>query len=318
MHFEGEILDFSLARRDTLTRVIFVAAMAKSIVPSFFLYGEPPRSVGDRFLHIEALGDRSRPNDWNIRPHAHTALNHIFHLTSGGGAVRAETLDVRFATPCVILIPARVIHGFEFEDDTSGTVLTVSEAFLREQLVRDPELEGLFAAPVVFECRATQRDAAAIGRSLEQLSWELAWRAPGHAAAVESQFQSVLVALLRLDHRCREEASRARTRQAEMVARFRQLLEADFRSNKALACYARALNISASRLRAVCIEITHRSPLQLIQDRLLLEAKRMLLYTNMSISEAGYNLGFEDPAYFTRFFTKNTGISPRGFRAKPR
>ena len=288
----------------------------RNIVPSFFLYGEPPRRVEDHFLHIEALDDRSRPNNWNIRPHAHAALNHVFCLTAGGGAIHAESLDTRFRTPCSILIPARTIHAFEFDDDTSGTVLTVSETFLREQLVRDSEFGELFSAPCLLEFSLNNRDAQSIYASLQRLTLELAWRAPGHAAAVESQLQVILVALLRLDHRGRDEVKRAQNRQAELVARFRNLLESEFRTNKSLTHYARQLGISSSRLRTVCMEFTHRSPIQLLQDRELLEAKRALLYSNISVAEAGYQLGFDDPAYFTRFFTKHTGMSPREFRRR--
>jgi AraC family transcriptional activator of pobA len=286
------------------------------VVPSFFLYGEPPREVEDHFLHIEALDDRSRPNNWNIRPHAHAALNHVFYLTSGGGLINAESLARRFQTPCAILVPARVIHAFVFDADTSGSVLTVSETFLREQLLRESQLQSLFAAPDLFEFTPDNPEANLLRTSFEHLASELAWQAPGHAAAVESQLLSILVALLRLDHRAHGDRQLRRGRQAELVARFRQLLEADFHSNKPIEDYARALKISPSRLRAACVEVTDRSPLQLVQDRLLLEAKRLLLYSNMSIAEAGYYLGFDDPAYFTRFFTRATGLSPRGFRQR--
>jgi AraC family transcriptional regulator, transcriptional activator of pobA len=56
------------------------------------------------------------------------------------------------------------------------------------------------------------------------------------------------------------------------------------------------------------------SPLRLVQDRLMLEAKRALLYSNMTIAEVGYHLGFEDPAYFSRFFAKAEGLSPKRYR----
>jgi AraC family transcriptional activator of pobA len=52
----------------------------------------------------------------------------------------------------------------------------------------------------------------------------------------------------------------------------------------------------------------------LVQDRAILEAKRALLYSNMTVAEVGYYLGFDDPAYFSRFFAKAEGLSPRGFR----
>ena len=54
-------------------------------IPRFFLFGESPQSVGDRYLHLEALSDRSRPNNWNICAHAHTDLSHIFHIAGGSG-----------------------------------------------------------------------------------------------------------------------------------------------------------------------------------------------------------------------------------------
>jgi AraC family transcriptional activator of pobA len=56
--------------------------------------------------------------------------------------------------------------------------------------------------------------------------------------------------------------------------------------------------------------------MRLVHARQLLEAKRQLLYTNMSVSEIAYALGFEDSAYFTRFFTQRAGCSPRNFRMR--
>jgi len=290
--------------------------MQKHIVPSFFLYGEPPRDVEEHFLHVEALDDRSRPNNWNIRPHAHDNLNHMFLLTAGGGEVRAETLTQRFRAPCTILIPARIIHAFVFDNDTVGSVLTVSETFLREQLLREPQFDALFATPNLSEFTRGSREDELLRTSINLLASELAWQAPGHAIAVQSQLLTILVALLRLDRHQHGARRVGGGRQAELVARFRQLLETDFHSNKPIEDYARALKASPTRLRTACVDVTDRSPLQLVQDRLLLEAKRQLLYSNISVAEVGYYLGFDDPAYFTRFFTRGVGISPRGFRQR--
>ena len=68
-------------------------------VPVFFLYGEPRREVGPRFLHLETLAERSKPSDWNIRPHAHTDLNHVFFFTSGSGRGSADGASLAFSTP---------------------------------------------------------------------------------------------------------------------------------------------------------------------------------------------------------------------------
>ena len=83
-----------------------------SSVPAFYLYGEPRRAVDERFVHVEALIDRTRPSEWTIRPHVHPDLNHIFYVGTGGGAMRADAVTLHFAAPCLMLVPAGTVHGF--------------------------------------------------------------------------------------------------------------------------------------------------------------------------------------------------------------
>jgi AraC family transcriptional activator of pobA len=74
------------------------------------------------------------------------------------------------------------------------------------------------------------------------------------------------------------------------------------------------LHVSESRLRSTCLATTGQSPVQIIHARILLEAKRQLHYTDRAVREVAFALGFEDPAYFTRFFSRLSGVSPRLFR----
>lgn len=71
-----------------------------------------------------------------------------------------------------------------------------------------------------------------------------------------------------------------------------------------------------SQLRKACLSIAEQPPIKLVHARVLLEAKRQLLYTSKPISEIGYALGFDDPAYFTRFFSRRVGMSPRAYRLR--
>ena len=76
------------------------------------------------------------------------------------------------------------------------------------------------------------------------------------------------------------------------------------------------LGVSERQLRSACLKVAGMPPTQLVRKRVLLEAKRALLYSNMTVSEAAYYLGFSDPAYFSRFFARATGTSPRAFRSR--
>ena len=76
------------------------------------------------------------------------------------------------------------------------------------------------------------------------------------------------------------------------------------------------LDVNESRLRRACLAVTGQSPIDLVHLRLLVEAERQLRYTSMPVTQVAYYLGFDDPAYFTRFFTRRMGLSPRAFRAR--
>jgi len=95
---------------------------------------------------------------------------------------------------------------------------------------------------------------------------------------------------------------------------FRDLLETNFTKLKAVNDYAQLIFISKKRLGQATSKILGKSPKEIITDRILLEAKRLLVHTNLSIKEIGQELGFEDPAYFVRYFKKNTETTPVEFR----
>jgi AraC-like DNA-binding protein len=103
-------------------------------------------------------------------------------------------------------------------------------------------------------------------------------------------------------------------RQNATVRRFLDAVDREFASRHRVGEYAAALGVSPGHLNTVCREQLRRSASVCIRSRIALEARRLLHYTDMTAAEVGYALGFEDPAYFTRFFTRETGTGPRQFR----
>ena len=95
---------------------------------------------------------------------------------------------------------------------------------------------------------------------------------------------------------------------------FRDLLESNYILLKSVTDYTKKMGVSEKRLRQATIKILGKSPKEIINDRTLLEAKRLLVHTYLSIKEIGQQLGFEDPAYFVRYFKKNTKTTPVEFR----
>lgn len=279
-------------------------------IPNFFLFGEPAQSVAERYLHLEPLSDRSRPNNWNIRTHSHAELSHIFYITGGAGQMRAEDRRHDFRSPAVLLVPAGVARGFQFQPESEGQVLTISDHYLKELILRQRAFAPLFDAPMVLGLVPGGLDPffAALAR-------ELVWITTAQAAVVEAHLLCILVACARA--RDLEEARSDGIHpgaQALLAARFREMVEQHYRQAMPLSRYASLLSVSERQLRSACLRIAGQPPSHLIQMRLLLEAKRALLYSNMTVAEAAYYLGFRDPAYFSRFFARAAGRSPRAFR----
>ena len=281
-------------------------------VPTFYLYGEPHRSVADNFLHVERLADRSLPAGWTIRPHAHRELNHLILITEGGGVMDSEGDVSRFEAPCLILVPAGVVHGFEWHMDSTGSVITLSNSYRDELVRRDPDVAALSDSPAVIPLT---RDAArTITAQVRVLMKELAWNAAGHRTAVDAALAAILVPAVRGLASRSPDLEPSRGRHAELVARFRALVEEQFRTREPLGRHAAQLGVSPTTLRVACARVTGKAPVELINLRAMLEAKRSLCYTNQSVAEIAYSLGFVDPAYFTRSFTKHAGVSPRQYR----
>lgn len=100
----------------------------------------------------------------------------------------------------------------------------------------------------------------------------------------------------------------------DVVRKFNLMVENNYRKEHTVQFYAGQLNKSAKTLANYFAAYNHKSPLVVIQDRIVLEAKRLLMYTDKSAKEIAYELGYEDAAYFSNFFKKQTGSAPTDFR----
>jgi AraC family transcriptional activator of pobA len=234
----------------------------------------------------------------------------------GRGLSLAEGAMVEYSPPALVVVPAGTVHGFDFEPGTQGFVMSMTDDLPREISRREPSISALFENPATLEFRGDALRATDLTESFKMLAREVVRTSPGHALALDGLLKVILGNVLRLSHASAESAEAAAGRHRLLVTRFRELIERQFRENWSLADYASALNVSQSRLRNACLSVTEQSPMQLLHSRILLEAKRELLYTSMSVSEIAYGLGFDDPAYFTRFFSQRIGISPRTFRSR--
>ncbi len=292
--------------------------MQLASIPKYFLYGEPVRDVEERFLHVEALTLRTPLVGWHIEPHSHRDLHHLLLINRGGGVLLVESERLNFNAPALLCVPLDCVHGFDFQPDSEGWIVTISGGLLG-LLTRDyPDLASVFAAPCAKHVEPDSREELRLRQWFDMLAAEFSNRRLNRQAAVGVCTVGILVTVQRLIAATPENNPIERGRDAALVARFRALVEMRYSSQTGISDYARRLRVSRERLRLACTRVTGSSPLALLAARRLLEARRKLIYTNIGVAQIAADCGFDDPAYFSRFFTRHMEASPSEFRNRRR
>jgi AraC family transcriptional activator of pobA len=289
------------------------AAPAASI-PVFSLYGEPLRPPQLGTVHVETVAARSRLYDWNIREHLHRDLYQLLAVRRGPVEARIDGSRHVLRGPMLTVVPPGTVHAFAFETDTDGLVVTFSAALARELAAASPWLAEFLDRPAAFAVRRpalAATDTDALGAMMLRESGR---SASGRDAVLRGLLTAFLTNALRLTHGAAAAGTGAGPRARELVARFRQAIDERYRDHIGIGQYARALGCSEAALRKACHRVAGQAPVELVHVRLLLEAQRQLRYTGMSVTQIAYRLGFDDPAYFSRFFSKHMRVSPRAFR----
>lgn len=136
----------------------------------------------------------------------------------------------------------------------------------------------------------------------------------GHEEYMRSLIRMLIITIQRgSDDRDHTVLSPVKTSHKTFLA-FRQQIELHYRTLHTVKDYASLLGVSTKTLTNYVSECSPLSPLELINGRIVLEAKRLLRYSNLMIKETAFRLGFEDPSYFVKFFKRIVGVSPVDFR----
>lgn len=283
-------------------------------VPTYQLYGERRADQTDFWLHCESIPERSRLHHWEIRPHRHAAFFQMLYISNGSGEALIAGRYRPFLAGTAIFVPPGAIHGFRFSRDIAGLVVTVLRDRLDNLAASDRRLTAFAAEPRLIEDAA---DAPLAIDAMSRLATELTGHATGRMALLEALVTGAVIGLAR----CADEAAggdEAMDLDGRRIEALSALIGAHFREHRPVAFYADKLGLSAAHLNRIARRATGRSLQELINLRLVEEARRDLVFTFLPAQSIALALGFSDPAYFSRFFRKQTGITPAAFRRRER
>ena len=288
-----------------------------SALPLFHLYGDPPDDSAFDFIHIETIASRSAVHDWTIRAHRHRNLFQLLLIERGGGEMSFETAIVAFSAPAAILVPATTAHGFRFTPEvTDGWVVSFTEDVANalgdqsgEAMAR---LKAVATNPVVPLADASE--AKRLSALCADLNEEASLAREGFRLAMRGLLTLIAIEVVRLAVSRSRSGAVTLSRKDARVEELRRLVDEHFRKERLIRFYAERLAMTADRLNDHVKRATGVTAGHMIRQRVLTEAKRQLVFTNQAIHEIAYDLSFSDPSHFTRFFRKQTGMTPQAFR----
>jgi len=285
----------------------------RSEIPVFSLYGEAG-GVAPEFIHVEDIRSRSERYRWEISEHRHHGLFQLLLLSEGAADVTLERRRRHAQAPCAIALPSGVTHAFRFAPGAKGYVLTIEESTLAHAPGGGAHPAALLDTAVLIDLATAPDKAQRLAALFEQIALEF----HEGGAATDAVLQWLTSAALAIVLRLNADAARGTGAARDIAAfhRFRALVETHLADHWPAPRYAETLGVSESRLNRICRAAAGKSALEVVQDRLTLEARRRLIHVAGPVSSLAYELGFEDPAYFWRFFKRRTGMTPREFRRR--
>lgn len=285
-------------------------------IPSFELYGEFLASRTSDAVHHETIKERSSQHDWTIRLHRHRHLAQIFLFRTPGVLFRLGDIEQRSSDRMILVIPPGVPHGFQFSEDVIGDVVSVRLGDLPDQVRASfapfqPETDPVFPAGETANFEKVET-------LVDQVSDVFHGVTRDRGALLHLTLQLITTYLAsslrdRIAHLDRAAMFRV-GRHDQHAERFCTLLEDNFRNGWSVNDYARQVGLSAPQLTRVCRQVLGAPPNDLVRQRRLLEAKRLLEYTRLSMADIAERSGFRDPAYFSRSFKAATGRPPMDYR----
>ena len=247
----------------------------------------------------------------------HRPRFHVLIFTTAGTTSHTVDFEKHELSPgrTVWVRPAQVT-SFGPEDPSFDAELVL---FQPDFLIPNTEAAAAandLVAPVVIDHPASSYETLAQARSALRDEYH-GVKAAQHATALQTEALRHLLSVLILRIKADDPAP-ARGAGNDLYRQFRELLERDFAIAHDVAHYANALRYSARTLARATEAATGQTPKDVIQDRLVLEARRLLGHTDLPVSSIARQLGFRDPSNFSAFFTQKTGTTPTSFQRSQR
>lgn len=242
------------------------------------------------------------------KPHRH-AFYQILFVRKGSGVHKIDFYDYSISNHTLFFLAPGQVHNLTLEPGSKGILINFDVALFHTFLAHPEEIDDY-----PFFSRSGKYSHYRIPENSENIL-DLLSRIRENKSTVPLVRIQLLELFYYINQNLETNAEHATYSAAEkLVLKFEQLVEKNYDQDHYPKAYASMLAVTPSYLNAACQQVRGKKAGQIIRDRIVLETKRLLINSKLSVSEIAYLLGFDDNSYFTKFFKQQEGVSPLAFR----
>lgn len=251
-------------------------------------------------------------------PHRHDFFEILF-LTKGSGIHIIDFKEYQIAENSIFFLSPGQIHSIEFSKDIEGYIFLFTPEFY---LLNKQNKHKLLEFPFFYHLGENQPpiyldkeiDIVFLTDLFKKGCEEIRIGDENTPEMISSLLDLLLTSSKRL-YPSTEKVISSKPGHL-LVKKFKQYIEENYHNNFSVADYANLLNITPSHLTETVKAVTGRTSTDFINDKITLEIKRLLLFSDLSATEIATQLNFNDQSYFTKYFKKHTGLTPKQFRTQ--
>ncbi len=285
-------------------------------IPVYSLHNFSPKESVSQQFQVEVF-DANR--HFSVKyPHRHDFFE-VLYLSKGSGFHVIDGNKYEIKPPCVFFMSPGQAHKIEFSGDIEGFIFIFTPEFY---LINQTNQNRLIEFPFFFTIRQDNPPLNLLEESnvkfLESLFKKgISEIAKGESFSVEL-LRSILDLILTTCSVLYKTDDNLLTKGKGhiVVKKFFQLVEENYPQNWSVAEYADQMAITPNHLTQTVNQLTGKTSSQIIRSKQVLEIKRLLVHSNLSVTEIAIRMNFPDQSYFTKFFKREAGISPLQYRIK--
>jgi len=274
------------------------------------LYGQPFNILN---FEMKIIEDTVKDMSFTKIPHRHDCFL-IMLITQGKGLHTIDNITYKVKPFALFFLMPGQVHSWELSDDIQGFVIYFKLDFYTNY-IRERHLTKI----PLFQCLSNQnylqldpKAEESILGILKIMYWEFSNNAAGREAILRNGLDTIMI---RISRYCdKKNLVLAPNSLSLQIRTLQRLIEKNFRQIRLPNEYAEKMNISPKHLNVLCKRTLNKTVSDLIHDRIILEAKRLLTFTDLRTKQIADDLGFNDKSYFLRFFKKRMGVTPDQFR----